>query len=74
MRRNAFVFALVSALFVGVILSASSVLAAEKVIRWKMTSTWPPSIDLIQADQAFVKAVNQLCKGRLESNSSPEEP
>jgi len=39
--------------------------AAAKEIRWKMTSTWPPSIDLIRADYAFVEAANQLCKGRL---------
>ena len=48
----------------GVVLAASPVSA--KVIRWKMTSTWPPSISLIEADQAFVKAVNHLCKDRLE--------
>lgn len=66
MRRNVFVIALVVALAFGVALSASPAMAAGKVLKWKMTSTWPPSIDLIQADYAFVKAVNQLCKGRLE--------
>lgn len=67
MRKKAFVFAAVAVFVFSAILSISSALAAEKkVIRWKMTSTWPPSIDLIQADQAFVKAVNQICKGRLE--------
>lgn len=34
--------------------------------RWRMTSTWPPSISLIEADQAFVKAVNHLAKGKLQ--------
>lgn len=48
----------------GVVLAASP--ASAEVIRWKMTSTWTPSISLIEADQAFVKAVNHLCKGRLE--------
>ncbi len=39
---------------------------SAKEIRWKMTSTWPPSISLIEADQAFVKAVNHLCKDKLK--------
>ena len=39
--------------------------ATAKELKWKMTSTWPPSIDLIRADYAFVEAANQLCKGRL---------
>lgn len=40
--------------------------AFAKTLRWKMTSTWPPSISLIEADQAFVKAVNHLAKGKLK--------
>ncbi len=44
----------------------ASVPAWAEGVRWKMTSTWPPSISLIEADQAFVKAVNHMCKGRLE--------
>jgi len=39
--------------------------AFSKTIKWKMTTTWPPSISLIEADQAFVKAVNHLAKGKL---------
>ncbi len=50
-------------LFVITILAAS---AHARTIRWKMTSTWPPSISLIEADQAFVKAVNHLAKGKLK--------
>jgi TRAP-type mannitol/chloroaromatic compound transport system substrate-binding protein len=34
--------------------------------RWRMTSTWPPSISLIEADQAFVKAVNHLAKDKIQ--------
>ncbi|MFV0435971.1 MAG: TRAP transporter substrate-binding protein DctP [Desulfopila sp.] len=37
-----------------------------KTLNWKMTSTWPPSISLIEADQAFVKAVNHLAKDQLK--------
>jgi len=44
----------------------SAAVAKQEVIKWKMTSTWPPSIDLIRADYAFVEAANQLCKGRLD--------
>ena len=61
MKRNGLLFIL--ALVVGL---SFAVTANAKVIRWKMTSTWPPSISLIEADQAFVKAVNHLCKGKLK--------
>lgn len=43
-----------------------STTAFSKTVRWKMTSTWPPSISLIEADQAFVKAVNHLAAGKLK--------
>jgi TRAP-type mannitol/chloroaromatic compound transport system substrate-binding protein len=66
MRRKTFITALAIALVFCFAFATSPAIAAEKVLKWKMTSTWPPSIDLIQADYAFVKAVNQLCKGRLE--------
>jgi len=66
MRKKVFVVMLAIALVFSFSLAISSAVAAPKVLKWKMTSTWPPSIDLIQADYAFVKAVNQLCKGRLE--------
>lgn len=40
--------------------------AYSRTERWRMTSTWPPSISLIEADQAFVKAANHLAKGKLK--------
>jgi TRAP-type mannitol/chloroaromatic compound transport system substrate-binding protein len=66
MRKKVFVVMLAIALVFSFSLAISSAVAAPKVLKWKMTSTWPPSIDLIRADYAFVEAANQLCKGRLE--------
>lgn len=43
----------------------ASFLCAKEML-WKMTSTWSPSINLIEADQGFVKHVNELCKGELQ--------
>ncbi|MBW2594524.1 MAG: TRAP transporter substrate-binding protein DctP [Deltaproteobacteria bacterium] len=64
MRKKVFVLSLALVLAFCLVVGTSA--ATAKVIKWKMTSTWPPSIALIEADYAFVKAVNQLCKGRLE--------
>ncbi|MBN2284120.1 MAG: TRAP transporter substrate-binding protein DctP [Deltaproteobacteria bacterium] len=66
MRRRMFVMVMAIALVFCFSLVSSPAIAAPKVIKWKMTSTWPPSIDLIRADYAFVEAANQICKGRLE--------
>lgn len=71
MRKNMFIAALAVALVFGLLLSTSSVIAAEKVIKWKMTSTWPPSINFMEIDQAFVKKVNHLCKGKLSIKFFP---
>ena len=64
--RKFFLAVLVVMLAFSLVLTTSPAIAKQKVIKWKMTSTWPPSIDLIRADYAFVEAVNQLCKGRLQ--------
>jgi TRAP-type mannitol/chloroaromatic compound transport system substrate-binding protein len=61
MKRNGLLLTLVAISIIFL-----SVKADAKVIKWKMTSTWPPSISLIEADEAFVKAVNHLCKGKLQ--------
>jgi len=66
MRKIFFVTVLAIVLVFSFSFATSPAIAAQKVLKWKMTSTWPPSIDLIRADYAFVEAVNQLCKGRLE--------
>jgi TRAP-type mannitol/chloroaromatic compound transport system substrate-binding protein len=54
------------AMIAALAVSLFTVSANAKVIRWKMTSTWPPSINLIDCDQMFVETVNQMCKDRLE--------
>ncbi|HOO37188.1 MAG TPA: TRAP transporter substrate-binding protein DctP [Deltaproteobacteria bacterium] len=66
MGKKGLFIIVVLALLLGLTAGVTPANAAEKVIKWKMTSTWPPSISLIEADQAFVKAANQICKGRLE--------
>ncbi|HDR13915.1 MAG TPA: ABC transporter substrate-binding protein [Desulfobacteraceae bacterium] len=66
MKKNLVFGVFVFILSLAFVLSASPVFAAGKTLKWRMTSTWPPSISLIEADYAFVKAVNQICKGRLE--------
>lgn len=63
MKRLGFVGGTILFLVLIVVFVSSPLFAVE---RWRMTSTWPPSISLIEADQAFVAAANQLCKGRLE--------
>lgn len=40
--------------------------AAAKTIRWRMSTTWTPSIALIDADRHFVETVNELAAGRLK--------
>jgi len=40
--------------------------AADKPIRWKMTTTWTPSIQLIEADRNFAKIVNELAGDQLQ--------
>lgn len=36
-----------------------------KEINWKMTTTWTPAIDLIEADKHFIKLVDQLSEGKI---------
>lgn len=66
MKRKVFLTVLVVALAFSLAFATSPAIGKEKVLKWKMTSTWPPSIDLIRADYAFVEAANQLLKGRLQ--------
>jgi TRAP-type mannitol/chloroaromatic compound transport system substrate-binding protein len=40
--------------------------ADAKTIRWRMGTTWTPSIDLIHADRHFVEIVNELSGGELK--------
>jgi len=68
MRRKlvAACFALVLALTVIV---CSPVSAKETV--WKMTSTWPSGITLIDSHKMFVDLVNGMCKGKLRIEFFP---
>lgn len=47
------------------LMMGQSVQAAD-VIKWKMSSTWTPAIQLIEADKHFAEIVNKLAKGKLE--------
>ncbi len=71
MRKKVFVIALAAALVFGMVLAASTAMAAGKELKWKMTSTWPPSINFMEIDKAFVEAANHLCKGKLSIKFFP---
>ena len=54
----------------GVMIAAALLLgirqpAEAKPVQWKMTSTWPAGIILIEADRHFYKLVNELAEGEL---------
>jgi TRAP-type mannitol/chloroaromatic compound transport system substrate-binding protein len=40
--------------------------AGAKEIRWRMSTTWPPILQLIEADRYFVKHVNELAAGEMK--------
>ena len=54
---------LIGALVIGL---SSSAVAADKVIRWKYTTTWTPSIQLIEADKHFIQLVESLAGDRIK--------
>jgi TRAP-type mannitol/chloroaromatic compound transport system substrate-binding protein len=53
-----------SVFFLQAVFSVSAIEA--KTLRWRMGTTWTPSIDLIQADRHFVEIVNDLSGGDLK--------
>lgn len=63
MKRRSFYLVLAVGLICGM---CGTALAEEKVIKWKMSTVWTPSIELIEADKNFVKIVNDLLRGQLE--------
>ncbi len=65
MKRNLIVTLTVAILFVCLAVSMPSG-AAEKPIKWKMTSLWTPVIQLIEGDRHFVDLVNKLSNGALK--------
>jgi TRAP-type mannitol/chloroaromatic compound transport system substrate-binding protein len=67
MQKNSvrsFLSTLVIVAFVaGAFMPASAI---AKTLRWKMSTTWTPSIALIDADRHFAETVNLLAKDRLK--------
>jgi len=62
MKKSRIMHALM--LIIVVALIATNVNAKE--VRWKMASTWVPSINLIDADRYFVRNANDLLKGKMK--------
>ena len=48
-----------------------SIQNADAKMKWKMTSTWTPSILAIESDKHFVEVVNQLAGDELEIKFYP---
>ncbi len=65
-------FSIMVAVVIATVFCAGIAMAApDKVIKWKMVTTWSPSINLIEADRNFVKLVGELSNGRLQITLSP---
>ncbi len=63
---------LVTIVTVTTILGLSAIVsAAADPIKWKLVSTWTPSINLIEADKYFAKTVQELSGGRLQITVHP---
>ncbi len=56
-------FVLISIVVFGLTLTGIS---TAKTIKWKVVSTWTPTITLLDADKYFVKLANEMCAGELE--------
>ena len=39
--------------------------SSSKPIRWKVSTCWPPSINLVDGDNYMVKIINKMSAGRL---------
>ena len=52
-------------------LCAGIAMSADKPIKWKMVSTWTPTINFIEGDRYFAKTVSELSNGRLQITVSP---
>ena len=47
--------------------AAPAVLAAEKTYRWKMVTTWPPNLPILQTGAVrFAKRVEEASQGRIK--------
>jgi TRAP-type mannitol/chloroaromatic compound transport system substrate-binding protein len=59
------------AVVLATVFCAGLAMAQSGVIKWKMVSTWTPSIDLLEGDKNFAKLVNEMSAGRLQITVSP---
>lgn len=51
----------------GTALSAPAVIASEKTYRWKMVTTWPPGLPVLQTGaERFAKRLEQVTGGRIK--------
>jgi len=70
-KKHSLVTVTVAAFFCLILVVGSGSCLYAKEVVWKMTTTWPPAINLIEADKTFAKNVNQLCKGKLRIKFYP---
>ncbi len=72
MRRSVWhkllIMALVGGLVLGVLGMSS---AAEKKIKWKMTTTWAPSINLYYGEKELIKYIKDMTGGNFEIKYFP---
>ncbi len=59
-------FSVVVAAVVAIALLGAGNVTAAKTIKWKMSTTWTPAIQLIENDKHFAEIVNTLAKGKLK--------
>ena len=53
-------------------LSMGKALAADaKPVQWKVSTCWPPSINLVDGDNHMVEVINKMGKGRLALDFHP---
>ena len=51
----------------GAALSAPAVIASEKTYRWKMVTTWPPGLPVLQTGaERFAKRLEEVTGGRIK--------
>ena len=67
MKKRIFVLGL-SAIIITcfVFMAFNPAVAEDKKIRWRMGSTWTPSINLYHGDKAMIKYVKEMTDGRFE--------
>jgi len=67
MNRKRFIYCM--ALFLTIFFASAllnTAVASDKTIRWRMSTTWTPVIQLIEADRNFAKIVNEMTGDQLQ--------